>query len=849
MNKQELAAKIWATANALRKNIKASEYKDYILGFMFYKYLSDKEVDFVKGQGGTEEDLKSDAADVVQYFQDNLGYFIKYDNLFTTWKKMDKKLGAQTVSTAIEAFYANLNENYARCFYVYNKEVDKHSGVFDALDAGLSKLGENAGSRDKAVRDIVQLVDKIPAKSEEYDVLGYIYEYLIKQFSSEAKKDGSFYTPAEVSRLMSMIIASRIKGRETVKVYDPCIGTAGLLMTIGKEVGKYTDPNNIKYYGQDLITETSNLAKMNLFMQDIPVQNITVRNANTLEEDWPYFDENTEYSPLFVDAVSCNPPYSAHWTPSTYQNDERFRNYGLAPETKADLAFLLHCLYHVKPNGIMAIVLPHGVLFRGGSELEIRKNLIENHNIETIIGMPAGMFFATGIPVIIMILSKNRPSGDVFFIDASKSFQKVGKQNVLRDSDVMRIYDAVMARKDIPHFAKLVSQERIVSEDYNLNIPRYVSAAEEEMPYDPYSVMSGHIDNAEIDQFNMLWEKFPALRSKIFSPAEEGYSTFACEEIKKTVFDDADVKAYGSAYTAEADAFGAYLKDMLINPDANPSVHDQITKKLFAEFVNDGIVDSYDVYQAFSSHWNGIESDLIRIQTHGKAICRQLEDIKETKKNKKTGEEVEAVKGHRGTIIPLDLIKSMFFSDDFKKMNTLKQKAEESASEYASILEELDEDVKNAVTKEDDDSAYDSKKLKQAIKQGGFEADVVAQLKSADKAMTEEKVCSKEIKSIDQELEEKAKKKIKELTDDEIDSLLIEKWIKPTISDMQKVEHDSLAALISNLEALHKKYTNPMSELTAQENETTEELEKMLNDLTGSVADMTAIKLFKEELQ
>jgi len=309
------------------------------------------------------------------------------------------------------------------------------------------------------------------------------------------------------------------------------------------------------------------------------------------------------------------------------------------------------------------------------------------------------------------------------------------------------------------------------------------------------------------------------------------------------------VKAYGSAYTAEADAFGAYLKDMLINPDANPSVHDQITKKLFAEFVNDGIVDSYDVYQAFSSHWNGIESDLIRIQTHGKAICRQLEDIKETKKNKKTGEEVEAVKGHRGTIIPLDLIKSMFFSDDFKKMNTLKQKAEESASEYASILEELDEDVKNAVTKEDDDSAYDSKKLKQAIKQGGFEADVVAQLKSADKAMTEEKVCSKEIKSIDQELEEKAKKKIKELTDDEIDSLLIEKWIKPTISDMQKVEHDSLAALISNLEALHKKYTNPMSELTAQENETTEELEKMLNDLTGSVADMTAIKLFKEELQ
>lgn len=849
MNKQELATKIWAAANDLRKNIKASEYKDYILGFMFYKYLSDKEVDFVIGQGGTKEDLKDDSADTVKYFQDSLGYFIKYDNLFSTWKAMDKKLGAQTVSSAIEAFYTNLNENYARCFYVYNKEVDKHSGVFDALDAGLSKLGENAGSRDKAVRDIVRLVNEIPAKSEEYDVLGYIYEYLIKQFSSEAKKDGSFYTPAEVSRLMSMIIASRLKGRESVKVYDPCIGTAGLLMTIGKEAGKYINPNNIKYYGQDLITETSNIAKMNLFMQDIPVQNITVRNANTLEEDWPYFDENTEYSPLFVDAVTCNPPYSAHWTPETYKNDERFRNYGLAPETKADLAFLLHCLYHIKSDGIMAIVLPHGVLFRGGSELEIRKNLIENHNIETIIGMPAGMFFATGIPVIIAILSKNRQADDVLFIDASKSFQKVGKQNVLRDSDIQRIYDAVMARKDIPHFAKLVSKDRIVSEGYNLNIPRYVSAGEEVMPYDPYSVMSGHIDNAEIEQFNKLWEKFPGLRRKIFAPAEEDYSTFACEDVRKTVLDDADVKAYEDEYKAQTESFGNYLKGMLINPNANPLMHDEISEKLFSNFNDDGIVDPYDVYQAFSTHWNSIESDLIRIQTHGKDICRQLEDIKETKKNKKTDEEVEVVKGHRGAIIPLDLVKSMFFNDDYKKMNELKHKVEENASEYASILDELGEDAKATVTKEDDDTAYDAKKLKQAIKQNKFEADVVAQLRSADKAMTEEKACKKELKSIDNELEKKAEQKIGELTDEEIDSLLIEKWINPTVSDMQNVGKDSLTSFTGKLEVLRKKYANPMADLTAQENETEVELKNMLDKLTGSKADMAAIKLFKGELK
>lgn len=193
MNKQELATKIWATADELRKNIKASEYKDYILGFMFYKYLSDKELDFVKAEGGSIDDLKDSSEDNKRYFQDNLGFFISFDDLFSTWQATGGKLGAQNVASAIENFYQNLNEKYARCFYVYNKEVNRHSGVFDALDSGLSKLGENAGNRDKAVRSIVELVAQIPPKSKQYDVLGYIYEYLIKQFSSEAKKDGAFY--------------------------------------------------------------------------------------------------------------------------------------------------------------------------------------------------------------------------------------------------------------------------------------------------------------------------------------------------------------------------------------------------------------------------------------------------------------------------------------------------------------------------------------------------------------------------------------------------------------------------------------------------------------------------------
>lgn len=511
MTKQELAAKIWNTANELRKNIKAAQYKDYILGFMFYKYLSDKEKDFVISEGGTIEDLKDESIENKEYFQDKLGYFIGYNNLFDTWKENDLKLGAQDVSTAIELFYQNLNEKYARCFYVYNKEVNKHSGVFDALDTGLSVLGENPGSRDRAVRDIVNLVSEIPPKSKEFDVLGYIYEYLIQQFSSEAKKDGAFYTPHEVTSVMSRIVAERLKDRKNIKVYDPCVGSGGLLLNIGQECGRYTDPNTIKYYGQELITETSNLAKMNLFMQDIPVQNIVVRNANTLEEDWPYFDEYTEYSPLYVDAVTANPPYSVHWDSNSFKMDERFRQYGIAPDNTADYAFLLHCLYHVKPDGIMAIVLPHGVLFRGGAEEEIRKNLIEFNNIETIIGMPANLFFAVGIPVIVMILSKNRKEDDVLFVDASTSFIKDGNHNKLQEKHIQKIYDAVINRKDVPNFARLVSKKEIIENDYNLNIPRYVTANIEEMPYDLYSVMTGAVSDEELSNFNEYWSRFPNL--------------------------------------------------------------------------------------------------------------------------------------------------------------------------------------------------------------------------------------------------------------------------------------------------------------------------------------------------
>lgn len=448
MNKQQLANKIWESANKMRSKIEANEYKDYILGFIFYKYLSDQEVKFLKEKEFTDDDIKElveDDLETLEYVQRNIGYFISYENLFSTWISLGRDFDVSNVRDALSAF--------GRLIYPTHKKVfDK---VFDTLQTGLSKLGDSSNAQTKAISGLLQLIKDIPMDGkQDYDVLGFIYEFLISQFAANAgKKAGEFYTPHEVSVLMSEIVADHLKGKSEIKIYDPTSGSGSLLINIGKSVSKYmSDGNNIKYYAQELKENTYNLTRMNLVMRGIKPDNIVTRNGDTLEEDWPFFDENdpvNTYNPLYVDAVVSNPPYSQAWDSSNKEHDPRYSRFGLAPKGKADYAFLLHDLFHIKPDGIMTIVLPHGVLFRGGEEGEIRKNLIENNHIDTIIGLPANIFFGTGIPTIIMVLKQKRENTDTLIIDASKGFIKEGKNNKLRASDIKRIADTVIKRESV----------------------------------------------------------------------------------------------------------------------------------------------------------------------------------------------------------------------------------------------------------------------------------------------------------------------------------------------------------------------------------------------------------------
>lgn len=434
MNKQELASTIWQSANQMRSKIEANEYKDYILGFMFYKYLSEREIQFLKDEGYKDADIKKVSEEDVQlakHIRQNIGYFISYDNLFSTWLEKGDDFNIANVRDALNAFDLNIEETYKKIF----------ENIFKTLQSGLSKLGDTAQKQTKSVKGLLKLIRRIPMDGkQDYDILGFIYEYLISMFAANAgKKAGEFYTPHEVSVLMSEIIAEHLKDKEHIKIYDPTSGSGSLLINIGTAISRFIPgENKVDYYAQELKENTYNLTRMNLVMRGISPANINVRNGDSLEDDWPYFenDQNREqtYQLVKVDAVVSNPPYSQKWDPKDKEYDPRYKEFGVAPKAKADYAFLLHELYHLEDDGIMTIVLPHGVLFRGGEEGKIRETLIERNHIEAIIGLPSNIFFGTSIPTIVMVLKRTRKDSDVLIIEASKGFEKAGKNNKLAAS-------------------------------------------------------------------------------------------------------------------------------------------------------------------------------------------------------------------------------------------------------------------------------------------------------------------------------------------------------------------------------------------------------------------------------
>ena len=627
MNKQQLAAKIWESANKMRSKIEASEYKDFILGFMFYKFLSDKEVKYLKENDWTDEylkDLSEDDSETVENVQKNIGYFISYKNLFSTWLAMGSDFAVDNVTDAINAFNRLINPEHKKVF----------SKIFDTLQKGLSKLGDSSSAQTKSIRNLIYLIKDIPMDGkQDYDVLGFIYEYLIGNFAANAgKKAGEFYTPHEVSVLMSEIVAEFLKDRNEIKIYDPTSGSGSLLINIGKSVSQYMgNGDHIKYYAQELKENTYNLTRMNLVMRGILPDNIVTRCGDTLEDDWPYFDDSDKintYDPLYVDAVVSNPPYSQAWDPSNKESDPRYARFGLAPKTKADFAFLLHDLFHLKSDGIMTIVLPHGVLFRGGEEGTIRKNLIEQNHVDAIIGLPANVFFGTGIPTIIMVLKQQRSNTDVLIIDASKGFEKQGKNNVLRARDIKKIVDVVTARASVDKFSRVVPRDEIRANDYNLNIPRYVDSSEPKENWDIFASMFGGIPDSELQNLQRYWDAFPGLKESLFETDNNYTYRLKVSDLHSALNAHPTVQDFKDHYSNAFNGFDAFMSSELISKMESLNIFGEeavLGKEIFNRLANIPLVDRYKAYQILDDHWKQIATDLEIIQTEGVAVIKQVD--------------------------------------------------------------------------------------------------------------------------------------------------------------------------------------------------------------------------------
>jgi type I restriction enzyme M protein len=859
MNKQQLAAKIWESANQMRSKIEANDYKDYILGFIFYKYLSDKQVNFALKEDFAQEDIEAlteEDEDTANYFKENLGYFIAYDNLFSTWIAIGKDFDVSNVTDALSAFSRLIHADHKKLF----------DGVFQTLETGLSKLGESAGARTKAISNLLHLIKDIPMDGkQDYDVLGFIYEYLISMFAANAgAKAGEFYTPHEVSLLMSEITADHLKERKEIQIYDPTSGSGSLLINIGASVAKHIDDkNNIKYFAQELKENTYNLTRMNLVMRGILPNNIVTRNGDTLEEDWPYFDENdavNTYNALYVDAVVSNPPYSQKWDSENKDTDPRYARFGLAPKTKADYAFLLHDLYHLKPDGIMTIVLPHGVLFRGGEEGKIRKNLIENNHIEAIIGLPSNIFFGTGIPTIILVLKQKRTKSDVLIVDASKGFEKVGKNNVLRASDIKRIADTVIERIDTPKFSKVVTKEEIRNNDYNLNIPRYVDSSAKAESWDIYATMFGGIPTSEIDELSAYWKAFPALRNALFVEDKNDNAKLLTEEIKETITKHPEVDGFINEFNTSFADFNTYLKTELLDNRASLSISREeaiLSKDIFTRLSTILLIDKYEAYQLLDNQWLNIAIDLEIIQTEGEEATTKVEPNMVQKKDK------EVQVGWKGRIMPFELVQETYLQKELQALKDKQNRLVEITAEYDTILESLsEEDKENDTLNEAKDSFVNTVVTKEAnqyqaeVKKNGAFANEAyeAQIIKVAKLITEEKTIktqlngNKKVKGDIEKLHLLTKATIEKLTPEQVNQLLELKWITPLVNSINQLPQTLISNLTNQVEALATKYADTYTVVVSEMQETEKELSAMIDELTGNESDMLGLAEFKNIL-
>ncbi|MBU4693928.1 type I restriction-modification system subunit M [Mycoplasma zalophidermidis] len=822
INKEELAKHLWNSATNMRGSLEQNDHKNFLLAMIFYKFLSEKQVDyFNKELGSINEPLTPEEIQLIDESNINeetglidefeiskeslqqlidgsknlLGYYIKPKYLFHNWINEETKFGVELISDSIKSFNSNLSEK---------EEIRVlFEGIFNVYETELSKLGQNPRDQSEKLKMLLNVIKEIPTGKQDFDVLGFVYQYMVEQFAGEAgKKGGEYYTPHEVSQLMSEIVARHLKDRESISVYDPTSGSGSLLITIGDMFAKYSKKqNNVTYYAQEKVNSTFTITRMNLIMHGINSVDIFARNADTLKRDWPFFtnarDEST-YELKSVDAVVSNPPYSLKWDADDAKNDPRFIEYGIAPKSKADYAFLLHSLYHLEENGIMTIVLPHGVLFRGGSEGQIRKKLIEKGYIDSIIGLPAGIFFRTGIATIIMVLRKNKPNRDIQFIDASKLFSKYSSTNRMEISHIRKIVDAYVAKEDIEKFSRIVKFDEIKENDFNLNISRYIDTFEKTDFHDLYASLHGGIPNKELAAFKNLWTSLPNIKPLILNEVNGDYSEFKdTDKIGEIILEHKDTKEYISKYQNVVDKLHSFLKENIGSLNQIKDIDVEVLEENFDSFFFENIsqismLDKYELYQEAISSFRDIKSDLYHI----------LSNI-----------DFDGSQWYTSLFTASKTIEKTYLPDEIDRIEELEANIDENNSAIKELVP--DKDSKNNL---DDDQINELRDLKQNLK------------KSKD-----------ELKIAQADFNSKLEQKIKNINSEIFIDLLHIKWSANLSSSILEKGHEIINEQISKLEKLAKKYSQTLAQIDNELKQSERELATMLGDLVADDYDTIAI--------
>jgi len=848
----EIKRRLWDGANELRGSMDASRYKDYMLGLMFYKFLSDKTIDTFRITSGmtqhTEEEVieayrenyEQHAEPLVQMMSGVLGYYVLPEHLYQTWIS-DIRSGEFAVDKVTDSL------NHFERTIAVTGDSDDFKGLFSSstLDLADTALGSNLNERSKNIRELVLLfADLNMVALQKGDVLGDAYEYLIGQFAMESgKKAGEFYTPSQVSEVMAQIVA---KTNSIQSIYDPTVGSGSLLLTVSKYLSEDAK-KSLAYYGQERNTATYNLTRMNLLLHGVRPEKMTINNGDTLAEDWPEDPQRPNEGVQF-DAVVMNPPYSVkNWNKSNLKvSDPRFEVAGvLPPDSKGDFAFLLHGLFHLGQQGAMAIVLPHGVLFRGGAEGQIRKRLIDKNYIDTIIGLPDKLFTNTGIPVTVLILKKNRPLGaPVLMIDASKTFVKEGKQNVLQEKDIARIVDTYTMRSKEAGYSHLVTKDDIIENEYNLNIPRYIESVEEEIPQDVDAHLYGGIPSANISKLKVLQQSVPTIIEQALKEVRSGYVelTESMDDLTKKVLNDDHVVQKSKAVEQQLKAYMEKYWELLktVNDvEAITALRDAMLgdiKELLLGFKH---IDEYDGYQVIAEIWKDklTEDTEIIALTDFYTAGRTRVPLIVTKGSGKTKREEQD--GWVGSIVSNELIMKHLFADDVVAIEEKEIRIPEIEAELTELVEgakveESDEEVALSEALNDKEDAFTIGAVRSLLKEATKGSTDFTLLKKVEGLLSERTTLNRDVKKLNQELKEATEARIETLTNEEIDDLMHEKWFGSLVNKVMKLIENPLTEELAVLEQLHDRYSGTLSTLEEESKQLEQELKEMMQQLVVS---------------